>query len=107
MRMFLVAVIAGLVAAIATAGVILGAGVGDDDGGTDSPSIAATSGTPSVSTIFQRAERGIVRIDARPPGTPIPKGEPREDDGVATGTGFVIAGDGSIVTNDHVAAGGS
>lgn len=49
----------------------------------------------------------MVRIDAREPGTPIPSGPPRRDDDVATGTGFVIDDDGSIVTNDHVAAGGA
>jgi putative serine protease PepD len=107
MRTALIALAAGLIAAIAVSGVILGAGVGDDDGGTDAPAIAASSGTASVRTIFERASNGIVRIDARPPGTPIPSGPPREDDGVATGTGFVIDADGSIVTNDHVAAGGS
>jgi putative serine protease PepD len=107
MRTALVALIAGLVAAVAVSAVILGAGIGDDDGGTDAPAIMAASGGPSVREVFERAQRGIVRIDARPPGTPIPSGPPREDDGVATGTGFVIDSNGSIVTNDHVAAGGS
>ena len=107
MRTALVALVAGLVSAVAVSGVILGAGIGDDDEGTDSPAITAASGAPSVRAIFDRAERGIVRIDARPPGRRIPSGPPREDDGVATGTGFVIDDDGSIVTNDHVAAGGS
>jgi S1-C subfamily serine protease len=60
-----------------------------------------------VRDVFERAQRGIVRIDARPRGRRIPSGPPRRDDGVATGTGFVIGGDGSIVTNDHVVAGGN
>ena len=107
MRTALVAVVAGLVSAGVVAGIILGAGIGDDDGGTDAPRIQAASGGPSVRTVFERASRGIVRVDARPPGTRIPSGPPTRDDGVATGTGFVIDDDGSIVTNDHVAAGGS
>jgi S1-C subfamily serine protease len=107
MRTALVALIAGLTAAVSVSAIILGAGIGDDDGGTDAPAVVASSGGPSVRQIFERAQRGIVRIDARPPGTPIPSGPPREDDGVATGTGFVVDHQGSIVTNDHVAAGGS
>ena len=107
MRIVLTAVVAGLVSAVAVAGIFLAAGVGDGGEGTDAPSITAAPGAPSVRSIFDRAERGIVRIDARPRGTRIPSGPPREDDGVATGTGFVIGDDGSIVTNDHVAAGGS
>ena len=106
MRTAITAIVAGLVSAVVVAVAILAAGVGDDD---DQPAPAAATtalGAPSVRAIFQRAQRAIVRIDARPPGTRIPSGPPREDDGVATGTGFAIDDDGSIVTNDHVAAGG-
>ncbi len=106
MRTVAVAAVSGLVSAVAVAVVILATGIGDDDGPA-TPAAAATTAPPSIRQVFDRAQRAIVRVDARPPGTPIPSGPPREDDGVATGTGFVIDSDGSIVTNDHVAAGGS
>ena len=108
MRTALIAIVAGLVSAVAVAGLFLAIGVGDDD--DDAATTVTAAGAPaqpSIREVYQQAERGIVRVDARPPGTPIPSGRPREDDGVATGTGFVIDDDGSIVTNDHVADGGS
>jgi S1-C subfamily serine protease len=110
MRTALVALLAGLVSAIAVAALILGTGIGDDDDGGDTTAPARATGAapaPSTGDVFRQATRGIVRVDARPPGTRIPSGPPREDDGVATGTGFVIDRDGSIITNDHVAEGGS
>src|SRR3954451_9408324 len=107
MRTAITAIVAGLVSAVVVAAVIVGAGIGDDDDQAAPAALTPTAGAPSVRSIFQRAQRAIVRIDGRPPGTRIPSGPPREDDGVATGTGFVIDPDGSIVTNDHVAAGGS
>jgi S1-C subfamily serine protease len=42
-------------------------------------------------------------VEGRQPGVEWPDGPPSEDDGVATGTGFAIAG-GRIVTNQHVVA---
>ena len=108
MRTVLVAVTSGLVSAAAVAGIILGTGVGDDDHESrPGAAVAAPAGAPSLRQVFAAAQRAIVRVDARPPGTPIPSGPPTREDGVATGTGFVIDSDGSIVTNDHVAAGGS
>jgi S1-C subfamily serine protease len=47
-----------------------------------------------------------VLVEARPRGTPPAFGRPTREDGIATGTGFVIDDAGHIVTNDHVAAGG-
>src|SRR3954452_23955339 len=104
MRTAITATIAGLVSAVAVAVLILATGIGDDE---DQPAVvgsAPAAAAPPVRDILRSAQRAIVRIDARPPGTRIPSGPPREDDGVATGTGFVIDDDGSIVSNDHVAA---
>jgi putative serine protease PepD len=42
-------------------------------------------------------------VEGRQPGVRWPQGPPREDDGVATGSGFGI-GDGLVVTNHHVVA---
>ena len=67
----------------------------------------APAAMPTPGQVFRQSSSAIVRVDARPPGTPLPKGRPSRDDGVATGTGFLIARDGSIVTNEHVVAGGS
>jgi putative serine protease PepD len=107
MRTAVVAVVTGLVSAVAVSGIILATGIGDDDHDSRPvAAVAAPAGAPSLRDVFARAERAIVRVDARPPGTPIPSGPPTREDGVATGTGFVIDDDGSIVTNEHVAAGG-
>src|SRR4051794_2056886 len=107
MRTAVTATIAGLVSAVAVAVLILATGIGDEEDQPAPAGSAPAAAAPSVRDIFRSAQRAIVRIDARPPGTRIPSGPPREDDGVATGTGFLIDEDGSIVTNDHVAAGGS
>ena len=108
MRTVVTAIVAGLVSAVVVAVVFLTTGIGDDDDPAASkgpvPTLAGTA--PSLRSVFQRAQRGIVRVDARAPGVRIPSGPPREDDDVATGTGFVIDDDGSIVTNEHVADGG-
>ena len=109
MRIALAAVAAGLVSAVVVAALILATGIGDD-GEDAAPAGAAGAGpasAPSVRAVFERAQRGIVRVDARPRGRRIPSGPPRPRDGVATGTGFVIGNDGSIVTNDHVVEGGN
>ena len=101
------AIAAGLVSAVAVAALILATGIGDDDSAPAGAASAGPASGPSVREVFDRAQRGIVRVDARPRGRRIPSGPPQRDDGVATGTGFVIDDDGSIVTNDHVAAGGN
>ena len=107
-RTALVAVVAGIVSAVVVSTLIIGFDIGDDDDGAgdQAATSAAPPGAPSVSGVFERAQRGIVRVDARPRGRRIPSGPPRRDDGVATGAGFVIDASGLIVTNDHVAAGG-
>ena len=106
MRTALVAVVSGVVSALVVGGMFLAFDDDDGDGTTPTAASAAPAGAPTARQIFERAQRGIVRIDARPRGRRIPSGPPREDDGVATGTGFVIDDSGLIVTNDHVADGG-
>ena len=108
---FLAGVVGGLVAATVVAVVLLATGLAGDERADETAPVQANAGAsaeaePSVREIFGRARGAIVRVDARRPGTPIPRGRPTRDDDVATGTGFVIGRDGSIATNQHVVAGG-
>lgn len=70
----------------------------------DPSSPAAPRTAPvSVADIYARVSAGVVFITARgaggsQPGLPVPQG----GGGAATGSGFLIDADGSIVTNDHV-----
>src|SRR3954471_358477 len=86
MRTAITAIVAGLVSAVVVAVVILAAGIGDDEDQPAPAAVTPRAAPPSVPAISERAQRALVRIDARPPGTRIPSGPPREDDGVATGT---------------------
>ena len=43
-------------------------------------------------------------VEGRPDGVEWPDGPPRQDDGVATGSGFAIAGGRRVVTNQHIVA---
>jgi S1-C subfamily serine protease len=103
----LAALLSGVAAALAVSAIFLAAGAFDDDG--EAPSAAASpAAAPNegVSTLFERSRSGVVLVEARPPGTPLSFGRPSRDDGIATGTGFLVDESGHIVTNDHVAAGG-
>jgi S1-C subfamily serine protease len=104
----LTALLAGLAAALAVSVVFLAAGAFDDDaprsGGTASPAAAPQAG---AAELFRRVRDGVVLVEARRPGTPLSFGRPSREDGIATGTGFVVGESGHVVTNDHVAAGGS
>ncbi len=97
------ALLAAVVGGVVSALVVLAL---DDDPVPPRPA-AAPASPPTASEVFTRARSAIVRVDARPPGTPLPKGRPSREDGVATGTGFLIDRDGTVVTNEHVVAGGS
>lgn len=46
----------------------------------------------ALADVYERSRRGVVLIDHRPPGVRPRRGPPRRNDGVATGSGFVIAG---------------
>jgi S1-C subfamily serine protease len=101
------ALIGGLASAAAVVAVLLAAGgIGDDDPDERRPAAPARASAPaepSLSELYASARRGVVVVEGRQPGVPWPQGPPREDDGVATGTGFAID-TGRIVTNHHVVA---
>ena len=60
-------------------------------------------GGSTVSQIYKRTSPGIVFIQARVKrATASPFGMPRDDQGTATGSGFVLDKDGYILTNAHV-----
>jgi S1-C subfamily serine protease len=105
----LAALLGGLASGCAVAAIFLLAGAGDDDdtAATKPPprqaQQAAAPAPPSVGEVYRRARRAVFVVEGRPSGVEWPDGPPREDDGVATGTGFAIAG-GRIVTNQHVVA---
>ena len=70
------------------------------------PRAAETTKPPAertVAEIYRGARPGVLVVEARPRGVPWPKGPPTQDDGVATGSGFVIEGN-RVVTNQHVVA---
>jgi S1-C subfamily serine protease len=81
-------------------------GDGDDSASAQSqaPRSTATPGggaTNSVADIYERVSGGVVFVSATADGAATPFG----GRGTASGSGFVIDGDGSIVTNDHVVEG--
>jgi S1-C subfamily serine protease len=108
-RTVLSALLSGLAAALSVSAVFMAAGAFDDDDASAPRAAASPSdGTRAdAPALFRRARDGVVLVEARRPGTPLSFGRPSREDGIATGTGFVVDGSGHIVTNDHVAAGGS
>ena len=107
----LAALLGGLASGCAVAAIFVFAGTGDDDGvaartpaSRPVPQPRAAVPAPTIGEIYRRARPAVFVVEGRQPGVEWPEGPPREDDGVATGTGFAIAG-GRIVTNQHVVAG--
>jgi S1-C subfamily serine protease len=96
----LAALFSALATALALSALFLAAGAFDDDG--DRGSSAAASADADTAAVIARARRGVVLVEARPPGTPLAFGRPARDDGVATGTGFALDDSGHVVTNDHI-----
>ena len=107
---FLAALAGGLASGAVVAGILLGTGaVGDEEPEVPAlrdpaPPRRASPAAGTLSRLYDRTRAGVVVVEGRQPGVSWPEGPPREDDGVATGSGFVI-GDGRIVTNHHVVAG--
>lgn len=101
------AVTSGLATALGVSALFLAAGAFDDTAPVPSPATTSVPGAGGdTAGAIERARRGVVLVEARPPGTPLAFGRPSRDDGVATGTGFAIDDSGHVVTNDHVVAGG-
>jgi S1-C subfamily serine protease len=108
----LAALLGGLASGLAVAAIFLLTDVADDDGApverapaapqaVEPPGPAASA--PTIGDLYRRARRAVFVVEGRQPGVEWPDGPPREDDGVATGTGFAVE-DGRIVTNQHVVA---
>src|SRR5688500_9234492 len=104
----LAALLGGLASGCAVAAIFIFAGAGDDDESAarapvpqPGPQPRAVAPAPAIGKIYRRARPAVFVVEGRHPGVEWPEGPPREDDGVATGTGFAIAG-GRIVTNQHV-----
>ncbi|HET7120604.1 MAG TPA: trypsin-like peptidase domain-containing protein [Solirubrobacterales bacterium] len=119
---FIAALLGGLV--VAVLGLIaIAAGLVKSDGGTTttvaaplSAPIDAKSGDGEsnvVNEIYKRDGEGVAFIESQieaqePQGfNPFGEVEPESGGGVATGSGFVIDGEGHIVTNNHVVEGAS
>jgi S1-C subfamily serine protease len=99
----LAAVVGGIASGSAVAAILLASGAAGDD----EPSARPQATEPSdrtIQEIYEQARGAVFVVEGRPSGVPWPRGRPREDDGVATGTGFAIDG-ARIVTNHHVVAG--
>jgi S1-C subfamily serine protease len=97
---------AGLASGAVVAAILLASGAVGDDESSETPARAAPAPTTpelTVSDLYARARTGVVVVEGRQPGVDWPQGPPRQDDGVATGSGFAI-GDGRVVTNHHVVA---
>jgi putative serine protease PepD len=102
----LAALAGGLASGAVVAAVLLASGAASDED-PEAPASRTTPRQPAAATlseIYAKARPGVVVVEGRRPGVSWPQGPPREDDGVATGSGFAI-GDGQIVTNHHVVAG--
>jgi putative serine protease PepD len=106
------ALLGGLASGLAVAAIFLFTGVADDDEAPVERAPAAEQAVrppapaapaPTIGDLYRRARRAVFVVEGRQPGVGWPDGPPREDDGVATGTGFAVEG-GRIVTNQHVVA---
>jgi len=71
------------------------------------PASNAMSSARTVSDIYKQEGKGVVFVQARGVSEDSPFGLPGSQQGVATGSGFVVDEDGTILTNAHVVEGAS
>jgi S1-C subfamily serine protease len=91
--------------ALAVVGVLALVGVFGDESGGPAPSIPAAVGQDGerIGAIYREARDSVLFIQATiEQRQQSPFGPPRTRRGIATGTGFLIAEDGRVVTNAHV-----
>ena len=102
-----VAVVSAVASALAVCAILLVAGAFEDEPQDERRAgpVAPAVGAASPRDIYARTRLGVVLIDHRPPGVKPRTGAPTRDDGVATGSGFVIDRQGHIVTNQHIVTG--
>ncbi len=99
----LAALLGGLVSGCAVAAVLLAIDAGnEDEAAATRPAQGSTP--PTATEIYRQARRSVLVVEGRPDGVEWPDGPPRQDDGVATGSGFAIAGGRRVVTNQHIVA---
>jgi S1-C subfamily serine protease len=98
------AVGAGLASGAVVAAILLATGAAGEGESSETPARTGPAPEPTLSDLYTRARTAVVVVEGRQPGVSWPQGPPREDDGVATGSGFAI-GDRRVVTNQHVVAG--
>jgi S1-C subfamily serine protease len=76
--------------------------------GSTRPAAQVTGTTPSISQIYKQVSPGVAFIQAKiSQQTSNPFGLPDQQQGLATGSGFVLDKRGYILTNAHVVDGGS
>jgi S1-C subfamily serine protease len=98
------AIVAAVVAVLIATGVLGGTETVVSGGGVAATTASATGSAKTVGEIYKTTSPGVVSIRAEvKSGQEDPFGNQQE--GTATGTGFVISKDGYIVTNDHVVSG--
>jgi S1-C subfamily serine protease len=91
----------GLVSGSVVAAVMLASGAaGGDEPAAPRPALEPA---PTAAGVYREARPGVLVVEGRGRGVSWPKGPPTRDDGVATGSGFAIAG-GRVATNQHLVA---
>lgn len=98
------AIVAAVIAILIVTGVIGKSETVVQGGGVAATTSNASGTAKTVNAIYKSASPGVVSIQARvSTGGDDPFGNQQE--GTATGTGFVVSDEGYIVTNDHVVDG--